>query len=238
MKFIHRTAGVFVVLCLFAAGSEAALHSKIQTVIQSISSERVEGLLKTFENFQTRNLLSSDREGFGIKAAADWIKKEFETANPDMNVYLDRFFLPKQGRRLTADIELINVVAVLPGKNEGKDEERIFLMNAHYDTISRSSDGRFHYDDADTPAPGINDDASGVAALIETARAFRGLDADATIYFVAFAGEEMGLIGSTLMAARMKKEKKNIVGVLTLDMIGNIYGGGAVSYTHLRDHET
>ncbi|MCJ7681867.1 MAG: M20/M25/M40 family metallo-hydrolase [Candidatus Aminicenantes bacterium] len=226
MKSIRPSAGVFAVLCLSVSMSLAGVHPDIQKVIQSVSAERVEELLKTFESFQTRNLLSSDTAGFGIKASAEWIKAEFEKANPDLNVYLDRFILPKQGRRLTRDVELINVVAVLPGKWAGGNKERIFLVNAHYDTISRSADGRFHSDESDTPAPGINDDASGVAAMIEAARAFRGLAFEATVYFVAFAGEEMGLIGSTLMAAKLKEQGKNIEGVFTLDMIGNIKGGG------------
>ena len=223
---------VLLICGIFVSEVWAADNPKIRNIIDTVSQERVAALLQTFESFQTRHLLSSHRENFGIKASAEWIHEKFTKANPRLNVYFDTFNLPKQGRRLTTDIELINVVAVLPGTATGENE-RIFLVNAHYDTVARSASGRF--DDVDTLAPGVNDDASGVTALIETSRAFGELELEATVYFVAFAGEEMGLIGSTLMAQKMKTENKNIEGVITLDMIGNSEGGqGQIDNTRIR----
>ena len=221
---IHR---IFTCLVLAAVlccpQASRAQNATTAEIAGKVSEEKVAAILKGLESFTTRNLLSTDKPGFGISAAADWIYARFEEANPDLVVSFDSYTLPKQGRRLSREINLRNVMAVLPGKGCGSD--RIFLLNAHYDTISRSADGRFHNDDVDTPAPGTNDDASGVAALIEIARVFAGQTFDATIYLTAFAGEEMGLIGSTLLAQRLKEEGKNVAGVITLDMIGNVFGG-------------
>lgn len=209
-----------VLFCPLAAEGQNARTAEIAG---KVSEEKVEEILKGLESFTTRNLLSSDKPGFGISAAADWIYLRFKEANPDLDVSFDSYALPKQGRRLARDVELRNVLAVLPGQGCGSD--RIFILNAHYDTFSRSADGKFNYDDVDTPAPGTNDDASGVAALIEIARVFSGQTLDATVYLTAFAGEEMGLIGSTLLAQKLKEEGKNVAGVITLDMIGNISSG-------------
>lgn len=200
---------------------------EIEEIIQNISLENVKDILQNLESFQTRHVLSSDKEGFGIKASAEWIEKRFASSSPRLQVFSDTYELPPQGRRLTQELTMRNVVAILPGRLSG-DQERIFLANAHYDTVARREDGSFSRDNFDNYAPGINDDGSGVAALIEMARVFSQYEFDATVYFVAFSGEEVGLVGSTLMAERLKKEGKTVDGVITMDMIGNIRGGNGV----------
>jgi hypothetical protein len=212
---------------LYGPAAAVGQNGRTAEIAGRVSEERVAEVLKGLESFTTRNLFSSNKPHSGIKAAGDWIFKRFKEANPDLEVSFDSYVLPKQGRRLARDVELRNVLAVLPGQGCGAD--RIFILNAHYDTISRSADGRFHSDDVDTPAPGTNDDASGVAALIEIARVFAGQSPDATVCFAAFAGEEMGLIGSTLLAQKLKAEGKNVTGVFTLDMIGNVTSGNGES---------
>ncbi len=215
---------VLVIVCLASSHAAAALNPKITSLIQDVSRENVEAFLKKLASFQTRHAHSSDREGFGNKAAAEWLQTEFERFNPRLKVSLDTYELPPQGGRIIRPTTIRNVVAVLPGRQTGPDE-RIFVINAHYDTFARRADGSRSRDDFDNDAPGVNDDASGVAALLELARVFKDKEFDATVYFVAFSGEEIGLVGSTLMAASMKQEDKNVCGVIGLDMIGNIEGG-------------
>ena len=195
----------------------------IKNIIKDISKEHVETILKKMESFQTRHVFSSDKEGFGIKASADWIHEKFTSSSPRLQVFFDDYELPPQSR-INRDVTMRNVVAILPGRLTG-NQERIFLVNAHYDSYARKTDEQFPKDSYDNPAAGVNDDSSGVAALIEMARTFSRFEFEATVYFAAFAGEEVGLVGSTLMAARLKEEGKTIDGVITLDMIGNIEGG-------------
>jgi hypothetical protein len=219
---------ILIFLCLVSISSiqaDSGQTKRIETIVNAISQDNVAGILKKLESFQTRNLMSSSRENFGIAAASEWIHEQFQSFDPKLEVFFDVYDLPSQGRRLAQDITLRNVVAVLPGSSK---EERIFLINAHLDTVARGADGRFHSDQPDIFAPGVNDDASGVAALLEMARVFSQMSLDATIYFVGFSGEESGLIGSTLLAQRLKEEKKNVEGVITLDMIGNIEGGNGI----------
>jgi hypothetical protein len=217
---------IFSIICL--AGSKLFCvdipSPDIPKIMQDISQENVESILMKMESFHTRHTLSSREENTGVWAAAEWIKQSFEDMNPGLRVFFDDYTLEPQGRRLQQEIKIRNVVAVLPGSGQtGMD--RIFLVNAHYDSFARPEDPNHDRNNFDHYAPGVNDDASGVAALLEMARVFSPYRFDATIYFVAFSGEEIGLVGSTLMAQKMKAEGKNICGVIGLDMLGNIKSG-------------
>lgn len=225
---------ILVVVGLASGQADGGVNPKIPSLLRGVSKENVERILKRLESFHTRHVLSSDREGFGNKAAAEWLQDEFRSLNPRLQVSLDTYELPPQGGRINRPLTIRNVVGVLPGR-QTEPRERIFVLNAHYDTVARKEDGTWSRDDFDNYAPGVNDDASGVAALLELARVFRQEEFDATIYFVAFSGEGIGLVGSTLLAARLKEENKNICGVIGLDMIGNIEGGsGRIDNNRIR----
>jgi len=217
---------IFCMVVLLMQAGFAIPPTDIENIIRDISKDNVEIILKKLESFQTRHVFSSDKEGFGIKAAGDWIHEKFTSSSPKLKVFFDTYELPPQ-RRINRDVSMRNVVAVLPGRLSG-DQERIFLVNAHYDSYARKVGDEFPRESNDNPATGVNDDSSGVAALIEMARVMSDYEFDATLYFAAFAGEEVGLVGSTLMAARLKEEGKTIAGVITLDMIGNIEGGSGM----------
>jgi len=92
-----------------------------------------------------------------------------------------------------------NVVGVYPGVT---DPEDIYLVGAHYDSVNN---------------PGADDNASGVAAVMELARVLTQYEFDATLVFVAFDQEEQGLWGSKAYANAHASD--NILGMLSLDMI-------------------
>ena len=116
-------------------------------------------------------------------------------------------------------VEIVNVVATLPGS-----QSRIYVVSGHYD--SRASDIM----DAESAAPGANDDASGVAAVMEMACAMALKRYDATIVFMAVAGEEQGLLGSTHWAEEARKKGLNVAGMITNDIIGSPKGPEGVRY--------
>lgn len=103
-----------------------------------------------------------------------------------------------------------NVVATLTGKTR---PEQIVIICAHYDSFSNQ---RLIL------APGADDNASGVAAVIESARILAGKRFDFTIQFIAFSAEEVGLYGSRHFAQAAKAEGAEIRGVINLDMIGYV----------------
>ncbi len=96
-----------------------------------------------------------------------------------------------------------NVEATLNGTDETSDE--IYIICAHYDTVSAS--------------PGADDDTSGTAAVLIAASIMSQYQFNHTIKFVAFSGEEQGMLGSEVYADEAASQGWNIVGVLNCDMI-------------------
>ena len=93
-----------------------------------------------------------------------------------------------------------------------------------------SASGGFDWAAGDLPAPGANDDGSGTALTIEAARAIAqsGIAFDATLVFVAFAGEEQGLVGAHLHAQKALAQETVIDAVFNNDIIGNSRGGNGI----------
>ena len=106
-----------------------------------------------------------------------------------------------------------NVVAVLPGRNASLPW---CVLGAHYD----SANGSDSYLNPYAPAPGADDDASGVAAVLAAAGAFTRAPVNATILFAAFAAEEQGRIGSAEFVRQLKENDTRLAGALCFDMIG------------------
>ena len=215
---------------LCASATEA--DPRIATLLAEVSPVRLEATLRKLESFDTRHLLSAtDTPGRGIGAARQWILDEMTSYSPRLQASFDTYRIPKQGDRITREVELRNVMAVLPGRTA-----RRFYVSGHYDTVARpapagqSASGGFDWTTGDNRAPGVNDDGSGTALTMELARVFAqsGLAFDATLVFICFAGEEQGLVGAKLHAQRAVAEKLTIDGILNNDIVGNATGGQGV----------
>jgi hypothetical protein len=113
-----------------------------------------------------------------------------------------------------------NVIAVKPGSGPGA---RVFVLCAHYD--SRMQD----LSDSTARAPGADDNASGVAAMLEIARVLAGVELRDTIHFAAFSGEEQGLWGSTEYAAQLAAAGTSVFRLINLDMIGFPPADGSIT---------
>jgi len=110
-----------------------------------------------------------------------------------------------------------NVVATLQGTDISSNA--IFIICAHYDTVRIS--------------PGANDDGSGVAAILATAKILSQYSFNYTIRFIAFSGEEVGLYGSYLYARDASQRGDNIVAVINADMLGYVNtteGGRTITF--------
>ncbi|MCE9584026.1 MAG: M20/M25/M40 family metallo-hydrolase [Planctomycetes bacterium] len=108
-----------------------------------------------------------------------------------------------------------NVAGVLPGGNPGKMSE-VLVIGAHYDHLGTSGSGD------DTINNGADDNASGTSGMLEVAEAFCSMDKhpDRTILFVAFTGEEIGLLGSRYYVDHPLFPLASTAGMINLDMIG------------------
>lgn len=211
------------------AQSWKAPNSDVQKIVESISKDRLEASVRKLESFESRSALSDTASTTrGIGAARQWIYDQFKSYSPRLQVSLDSYVVAKTGR-ITKDTDLRNVIAVLPGSDPAGAVRR-FLISGHYDSTLQGSGGP--RPEAVDKAPGANDDASGVAAVLECARILSQYQFPHTIVFVAFAGEEQGLVGSTLLAAKSKKESWRIDAVLNNDIIGNSVGGNGFADNH------
>lgn len=134
-----------------------------------------------------------------------------------MVVQLDAHSLPPDGRRIDRPVELVNVVATLPGRMPRARPRHVYVMG-HYD--SRATDVM----DPEAAAPGANDDASGVAVALELARVLASEPLDATVVLMATAGEEQGLLGARAHATAARAQGRIIAGVLNHDIVGDPTG--------------
>jgi hypothetical protein len=197
-----------------------------------VSSQNIESIVRKLVSFKTRHTLSDTAsKTTGIGAARNWIKAELEryaaVSNGRMKVEFDTFTQPAGGR-IGKPTVLKNVLAVLKGTDP--NDTRIYMVSGHYD--SRVNNVM----DSASVAPGAVDDASGTAVSMEIARVMAKRSFPATIIFMAVAGEEQGLNGSTNVAKRAKAEKWNVDAMLNNDIVGNTYGmeNGIKNNTNVR----
>jgi hypothetical protein len=203
------------------AANAAERNPQIENVVAGVSAQRIEARIRKLAAFHTRHTLSDTlSEDRGIGAARRWIKAELEQCGGEaggrLAVSFDSFTQPPN-RRVPQAVEITNVVAVLPGTQAGA-RERHYVVSGHYDT--RATDVM----DAKGYAPGANDDASGVAAMMEMACVMAAQRFDATLVFMAVAGEEQGLLGSTHWAEQAEKQGLHVSAMITNDIIGSSTG--------------
>jgi hypothetical protein len=203
-----------------------ALDPRIAGLLEQVSEDRLAALIERLAGFETRSTMSSvDRPDFGIGAAREWILQELRSYGPRLQVSFDTH-TARAGGRIPQDTELRNVTAVLPGRSP-----RRIYVSGHYDSVARAEQELTAGNRFDNPAPGANDDGSGTALTMELARVFAQSDIefDATLVFIALAGEEQGLVGARLHAERMREQDVRIDAVFNNDIVGNIHGGsGAI----------
>ena len=213
---------------------------RVQKIIASISEERIAALVQKLAGFGTRHTLSdTDSPTRGIGAARQWIFDELTRSSPRLQVSFDTHKLARQGR-ITRNVDLRNVVALLPGKSA-----RRIYVTAHYDTVNIGEEGQISANtrapsntprpdpqlrrdqDYNADAPGANDNGSGTALTMELARVFAqsGVEFDATLAFVLWAGEEQGLMGARAHAMELYKDKVSVEANFNNDIVGNSRGG-------------
>lgn len=226
-----------------AAVTPGALHGQatgrpdpaIQKMLSEISRDRIAATMQKLASFETRgNFSDPEQKDRGIGAARRWIFDQFKSYGPRLDVSFDPYKVKKQGTRILRDVDVVNVLAVLPGTTQ---PDKRLIVGAHYDSINivRKPDapevtpdgGEPAADDLidfekslEAPAPGVTDNAAGTALVLELARVMSQYKFEKTIVFIAFAGEELGLVGSNLYALKARDHKDQIEAVLNNDVVG------------------
>ena len=183
------------------------------------SADRIEQDIIKLVGFGTRHTLSDTKSDTrGIGAARRWIEAEFKRISADCGGCLEVITVSdiiSGERRIPEPTEVVNVIAIQRGS---LDPDRIVMMAGDID--SRVSDPL----DGVSDSPGANDNASGLAGVIEAARVLSTQEFAGTIVYAALSGEEQGLFGGAILAAYALDNGWRIKAVLNNDMIGNITG--------------
>lgn len=205
---------------------ERELMDMPDRVMDAVAPANLRMYVDTLAGFGTRHTLSdTESDTRGIGAARRWVKAQFErnieghgkVGDATPRVYFDAHTVQPDGRRIPREVEVVNVICEIPGSDPAS-RDRLYYVLGHLD--SRASGAL----DAESDAPGANDDASGVALMIELARVLAKEPLDATVVLMATSGEEQGLFGARLHAQDALDAGKNIVAVLNNDTVGDPTG--------------
>jgi hypothetical protein len=212
----------------------------IRKMLDEISRDRIAATMQKLASFDTRgNFSDPEQKDRGVGAARRWIFDQFQSYSPRLEVVFDPYKVKKQGTRILRDVDVVNVVAVLRGTTQ---PDRQLVVGAHYDSLNivrkpgapetTPEGGEPAADDVidfeksiEAAAPGVTDNAAGTALVLELARVMSQYQFEKTIVFIAFGGEEIGLVGSSLYAAKAKEHKDHIEAMLNNDVVGVALAG-------------
>ncbi len=209
----------FLLLQIFCFAQTTIIRdTAIENMVKEISADSLKSYIGSMVEYGTRNTLSTQTDPKrGIAAARIWVLNKFnqfaKTSNGRLSAFIDTTTLLPDKKRIDTTTLLGNVVATLKGTDP--TDNRIFIISGHLDNMRSSVMDRIG------DAPGANDDASGVSAVLECARVMSKRNFPATIIFVAVSGEEQGLLGAYFMANKARKENWNIEAVLNNDIMGS-----------------
>ncbi len=207
-------------------GLQAQRNDRLTAIAAAPSAERIEADIRKLVGFGTRHTLSDTvSQTRGIGAARRWIEGEFRRISAACGGCLEvsvqhTVFDSAGNQRIDLPTDIANVYAVLRGTKRPND---YVLMSGDID--SRVSDIMNRTSDS----PGANDNATGMAGVLEAARVLSKYKFDGSILLAGLSGEEQGLFGGKALAERARAGGWNIVGVLNNDMIGNITGVDGVT---------
>lgn len=191
-----------------------AVDPEIAFLVEAVSRQNLTGYVQTLESFGTRNTFSdTERDDFGIGAARRWIFNEFlRVGGGRLDVQFQDYSFTFQGLTTTQR----NIIATLPGTG---NHPSVLVLMANYDT--RGAGGWL---DGESLSPGADDNASGVAALLEIARLMSSRTWNQTIIFAALTAEEQGTFGSRHFVGNAWLDNMVIDAAINNDMIGGRVG--------------
>src|SRR3990167_5616666 len=196
-KYIIRTftilyLALFTPTVVYAVEQEENIEFIIKKAIQQVNIKNVEKTISYLQGFGNRRVWEKQWE------AARWTADELKKSGMEVDLQQYEF----KGRLW------LNVVAKVEGRNK---TDEIIIAVAHLDSISDNPEGI---------APGADDNASGVAVLMETARILKNMPVDRTIIFCFFTNEETGTAGSKNYVKQLRKGSNHVLAVINLDILG------------------
>ncbi|HJR47133.1 MAG TPA: M20/M25/M40 family metallo-hydrolase [Nitrososphaeraceae archaeon] len=186
----------------------------IYSILNQVNSTKLKNWIDDLSSFYTRHTKSDY-----IESVAYWLKNELQSVCKG-ETYFHNFTQIDQGTRYN----LKNIICNQYHGSTIPSNDHYILISAHYDSRMQN------INQANARAPGADDNASGVAAVLELARILSKLDLENNIQFILFSGEEQGQWGSTAYIKYLESNNTGLDLIINLDMIGYLaLGQGNVS---------
>ena len=194
----NKSKKVYVKPVPYPIEKSKKIDDEIESILKMVSTDTIKSWVLKISSYHTRHSKSKY-----IHDVADWLRSEFVSMgydDVDFHTYTENI-----------DGHSYDLQNVYCNKN-GINDKRI-LICAHYDSRMKN------LGDSESRAPGANDNASGVSAILEIARVVKNHRLEYPLQFVLFSGEEQGLLGSKHYAKFVKDNNINIYRLINLDMI-------------------
>ena len=171
-------------------------NADIAYLMEQVSQDEMHATVAYLQAYQNRKWNTDN-----AKDASDWIKSRFE----ELGLEVEQQPFVYSGQQAAP-----NVIAIQRGT---VNPDTYVVCGSHFDSYSYSG-----------TCPGADDNATGVASVLETARLLSQYQFDNSIIYCAFGCEEMGLVGSEAYASRCQQQNMDIIGYFNNDMNGYLYG--------------
>nr|WP_321221349.1 M28 family peptidase [uncultured Psychroserpens sp.] len=209
-----------------------ALFLTVLTACKSNSEEKTEEItIKDDVAFLADDKLEGRQTGSnGEKAAAEYIAKRFKDLGlkaKGTKGYLQAFsFKPKTDPHQEVNYTIVDGDSTITGTNVigflDNDAEHTIIIGAHYDHLGYGAEGSLFRGDKKEIHNGADDNASGVAVMLNLAQKLKSANTGNNYLFMAFSGEEMGLLGSNFFNKEPTIELSKINYMLNMDMVGRL----------------
>jgi len=181
-------------------------NNQIDLILEQINSTKLKEYIDILSSFHTRHTKSTHIENVAL-----WLKSEFENICKG-SVFYHNYTQHDQNQTY----HLKNIICSNKQDLASSQSNNTIIIGAHYDSRAKNINS------TDARAPGADDNASGVSALLELSRILSHLDLKYNLQFVLFSGEEQGLWGSTNYVRYLNENNrtKTIDLYINFDMIG------------------
>ena len=202
-------------ITLLGCKKEYTYHNNMQADVTFLADDKLEGRSTGSE---------------GEKKASEYIVKRFEEIGLEpkgTEGYLQTFtFKPKTDPHQEVKFTSADSTGTITGHNViaylNNNVEQTVVIGAHYDHLGYGDEGSLYRGEDKAIHNGADDNASGVAMLLDLAGKLKTTNTGNNYLFIAFSGEEMGLLGSNYFAKNPTLSKENLNYMINMDMVGRL----------------
>ncbi len=206
------------------------------TMVQSLAAQKLVEPPRLLDDikFLTDDRLQGRATGSpGADSAATYLARRFSEVGlqPAAGGWFQSFNVGRDAPSTRGKPGLVgkNVIGILPGRDPVLRNQTV-ILGAHYDHLGLGGFGSLDPDSTGRVHNGADDNASGIAALIQVAARLAASPPARTVVFIAFSGEELGLLGSAHYVKEPIYPLAGTLAMINLDMVGRLRAGRLIVY--------